>query len=99
MQCTLRLSRAGGASAAWMSRLLMALLALTLLPAFAAGPSGGGAPLRNPRLESMQIEVWPEFDRPAALVILRGALAADVKLPADVTLHIAASTGGPSAMA
>lgn len=99
MQCTLRLSRAGGASAAWMSRLLMGLLALTLLPAFAAGPSGGGAPLRNPRLESMQIEVWPEFDRPAALVILRGALAADTKLPANVTLHIAASTGGPSAMA
>jgi hypothetical protein len=47
----------------------------------------------------MQIEVWPEFDRPAALVILRGALAADTKLPADVTLRIAASTGGPSAMA
>ncbi|MBE0613383.1 MAG: zinc ribbon domain-containing protein [Burkholderiales bacterium] len=86
-------------SAPLASRLLMAFLALSLLPAYAAGPSGGGGPLRNPRLESMQIEVWPEFDRPAALVILRGALAADTKLPADVTLRIAASTGGPSAMA
>jgi hypothetical protein len=81
------------------SRLLMVFLALMLLPAFAAGPPGGGAPPRNPRLESMQIEVWPEFDRPAALVILRGALAADTTLPASVTLRIAASTGGPSAMA
>jgi len=84
----------GGARAALASRLLMAFLALTLLPAYAAG-----APLRSQRLESMQIEVWPEFDRPAALVILRGALPADAKLPADMTLRIAASTGGPSAMA
>ena len=89
------IKRSGGAP---VSRLLMAFLALMLLPAFAAGPASG-APLRNPHLESMQIEVWPEFDRPAALVILRGALAADAKLPADVTLRIAASSGGPSALA
>jgi hypothetical protein len=77
----------------------MAVLALMLLPVFAAVPSASGAPLRNPHLASMQIEIWPEFDRPAALVILRGALAADAKLPADVRLRIAASSGGPSAMA
>lgn len=81
------------------SRLLMAVLAFMLLPAFAAGPSIGGAPLRNPQLASLQVEIWPEYDRPAALVILRGVLAADAKLPADVTLRLAASTGGPSAMA
>ena len=81
------------------SRLLMAVLALALIPAVAAGPVVGGAPLRNPQLESMQIEIWPEYDRPAALVILRGALAADTKLPADVRLRIPASSGGPSAMA
>lgn len=98
MQHTIKRSGAGSARAAPVSRRLMAFLALILLPAFAAGPASG-APIRNPQLESMQIEVWPEFDRPAALVILRGALAADTKLPADVTLRIAASSGGPSAMA
>ena len=99
MQHTIKRSGAGGARAALLARVLAAFLTLMLLPVFAAGPSGGGAPLRNPRLESMQIEVWPEFDRPAALVILRGALAADAPLPADVTLRIAASSGGPSALA
>ncbi|MCJ7838742.1 MAG: zinc ribbon domain-containing protein [Burkholderiales bacterium] len=99
MQLGMNRSTFGGVRAALVPRLLMAFLALTLLPAYAAGPSAAGAPLRSQRLESMQVEVWPEFDRPAALVILRGALAADTKLPADVTLRIAASTGGPSAMA
>ena len=89
------IKRSGGAP---VSRLLMAFLTLMLVSTFAAGPASG-APIRNPHLESMQIEVWPEFDRPAALVILRGALAADAKLPADVTLRIAASSGGPSALA
>ena len=100
MQHTIKRSGAAGARTGLVSRLLMmTFLALALLPAVAAGPSGAGAPLRNPRLESMQVEVWPEFDRPAALVILRGALAADTKLPARVNLRIAASSGGPSAMA
>jgi len=99
MQHTIKRPGAAGAHSGLVSRLLMAFLALALLPAVAAGPSGGGAPLRNPRLESMQVEVWPEFDRPAALVILRGALAADTQLPAKVNLRIAASSGGPSAMA
>ncbi|MGP1677296.1 MAG: zinc ribbon domain-containing protein [Burkholderiales bacterium] len=98
MQHTIKRPGAGDARATLVSRLLMAVLALMLLPAFAAGPASG-APIRNPHLASMQIEIWPEFDRPAALVILRGALAADAKLPASVTLRIAASTGGPSAMA
>ena len=80
-------------------RLLMAVLALVLLPAFAAGPATSGAVEKNPRLANLQIEIWPEYDRPAALVILRGALAADAALPADVTLRIPASSGGPSALA
>lgn len=100
MQHTLKRSGTDGAGTSVVRRLLMAFLTLAFLPAYAAdAPATGGAALRNPRLESMQIEVWPEFDRPAALVILRGALAADAKLPANVTLRIAASTGGPSAMA
>lgn len=74
------------------------VLILTFLPPAAAGPAGAAA-AKNARLESMQIEIWPEYDRPAALVILKGELAADVGLPAAVSLRIPASSGGPSAVA
>jgi LPXTG cell wall anchor motif len=64
------------------------ILAAVLIPAVAAAP-----------LESLQIEIWPEYDRPAALVILKGELAGDVGLPAAVSLRIPASSGGPTAVA
>jgi hypothetical protein len=73
-------------------------LALMLLPALGLA-QGGGAPKGNPRLASLNIEIWPEYDRPAALVILRAALAESVKLPAKVTLRLPAASGGPSAVA
>ena len=98
MHHAMKRSMTNGARTTLAARLLLAVLALLLVPAYAAGP-GGGAPLRNPQLASLQIEIWPEYDRPAALVILRGALAADTKLPADVTLRLAAASGGPSALA
>jgi len=50
-------------------------------------------------LSSLTIELWPEFDRPATLVILKGTLAASVPLPAQLTLHIPAASGGPFAVA
>lgn len=50
-------------------------------------------------LSALTIELWPEFDRPSVLVILRGTLAADVKLPVSITLHVPAESGGPSAVA
>ena len=54
----------------------------------------------GPRLASLQIQIWPEFDRPAAaLVILHGELAPDVALPATVSLRIPATSGGPTAVA
>lgn len=52
-----------------------------------------------PRLEHLQIDIWPEYDRPAALVILKGRLAGDVEPPTPLTLRIPASSGGPSAVA
>jgi len=73
-------------------------LALLLLPALALAQAGG-APKGNPRLASLNIEIWPEYDRPSALVILRGAIAEGVKLPAAVTLRLPAASGGPGAVA
>lgn len=79
--------------------LLMAAFSLLLLPVFAmAQPTRSTTP-GSPQLESLQIEIWPEYDRPAALVIMRGALPADAVLPANLALRIPAASGGPSAVA
>jgi hypothetical protein len=50
-------------------------------------------------LSTLTIELWPEFDKPATLVILKGTLAASVPLPAQLTLRIPAASGGPFAVA
>ena len=77
------------------ARWLVFLVALALAPMLAlAQPKG------NTRLASIAIEIWPEYDRAgAALVILKGELAADVKLPAKVALRLPKAAGGPSAVA
>jgi len=73
-------------------RLRLFVFAVLAVPAFAVAQT-------NPRLESLHIQIWPEFDRPAALIILNGELAPDTPLPANVSLRIPASSGGPSAVA
>ena len=77
----------------------MAVLAALAVPALAAAPAKDGAAPANPRLASLRIDIWPEFDRPAALVILQGDLTPDTPLPAAVTLRIPAAAGRPSAVA
>ncbi len=79
--------------------LAAAIVILLSAVALAAAPQDSGAAKGDTSLESMQIEIWPEYDRPAALVILRGELAASVGLPAAVSLRIPASSGGPAAVA
>ena len=88
-----------GARALFASRMLILILAVMLPPAFGAAPSARDVAKGNPRLASLQIEIWPEFDRQAALVILKGEITAGVPLPAVVSLRIAAASGGPAAVA
>lgn len=59
----------------------------------------GARAATNPPLAALQIEVWPEYDRPQALVILKGELAPSTRLPAELSLRIPASSGGPAAVA
>jgi hypothetical protein len=79
------------------ARFALFLLALLLLPvlAVAQAPAAKGAT----RLASLSIEIWPEFDRPAALVILRGVVADGVKLRAPIALRLPAAAGGAAAVA
>lgn len=86
----------------WAGRLASIAL-LAVVAGAAAFRADAAAPERvakgGARLENMRIEIWPEYDRPAALVILRGELAADVSVPAAISLRIPASSGGPAAVA
>jgi hypothetical protein len=47
----------------------------------------------------MEVDLWPEYDRPGVLVIYRLTLSSDTTLPAELTIPIPASAGEPSAVA
>jgi hypothetical protein len=49
----------------------------------------------NLTIASLQVDLWPEFDRPNVLVIYHITLSPEINLPATMTLHIPGQTGGP----
>ena len=61
--------------------MLLLILSLALIPsAQAQSPAD--------TLDSLEIELWPDFDRPAVLVLLTGTLADDTPAPATVTVPL-----------
>ncbi len=50
-------------------------------------------------LERLEVVIWPEYDQPAALVMLRGYLPPDTTLPTTVALPMPATVATPSAVA
>lgn len=50
-------------------------------------------------IQSMQVDLWPEYDRPGVLVIYRITLSPTVKLPADLTIRLPKDAGKPNAVA
>lgn len=50
-------------------------------------------------INTIQVDLWPEYDRPDVLVIYRANLANAVALPARLTLRIPRSAGGPASVA
>ncbi len=76
--------------AAFRNLLVVLLAALILAPAEAQAEA---------RLESLEIAIWPEYDRPSALVIYRARLDPGTALPATIELPIPASVGTPHAVA
>jgi hypothetical protein len=51
------------------------------------------------RLDKIEVNLWPEYDRAEMLVINHIYIAADVTLPAPVTLRIPAAAGDPANLA
>lgn len=90
---------AGGAATVFASTMAIIVFVIMPLLALAAAPPGPSVAQQNPRFANLQIDIWPEFDRRAALVILKGELAPELALPAAVSLRIPASSGGPTAVA
>jgi hypothetical protein len=66
--------------------LLLPLLLLALIP---WPVSQAQSPVTA--IQSLNVDLWPDYDRPAVLVLLTGALAADTPLPAVVTLPLPAN--------
>ncbi len=48
---------------------------------------------------TLEVDLWPEYDKASMLVIYRIQLASDVSLPVDLTLQIPTSAGEPNAVA
>jgi hypothetical protein len=74
------------------SLLLLAAALLVLVP----------SPARAQQLltfDTLQIDLWPEYDQPAMLVIMRGHLAPDTDYPANIAIRIPARAGPPHAVA
>jgi hypothetical protein len=69
------------------------ILIASLLIAAPAGAQG------TPKLSSMEVDLWPEYDRPGVLVIYRLTLSSDTTLPAELSIPIPMSAGEPSAVA
>jgi hypothetical protein len=58
------------------------LLGLTIFPAAAKAQGGGGT-----QLDSLNIQLWSEYDQPSMLVINQFVVSQDTALPAQVTLR------------
>jgi hypothetical protein len=69
------------------------VLAVLLLPASLARADD------QPVFDRLQIDIWPEFDRPEVLVIYHITLAPEVSLPAKLSLRLPKSSGGPANLA
>jgi hypothetical protein len=78
------------------TRFSQILISFLLVAASTRAPAQAQSPLT---LSTLKIELWPEYDRPAMLVIFAGTLASGVSLPASITLHLPAASGGPFAVA
>jgi hypothetical protein len=52
-----------------------------------------------PTLASLEVDLWPEYDKPAMLVIYRITLDANTVLPVDLSIQIPTAVGDPAAVA
>ena len=54
---------------------------------------------QNISFATLQIDLWPEYDRPEMLVVNRYQFASTVQLPVELSIRIPSAAGAPSAFA
>ena len=74
----------------------LAFLLLFLLLVIPSGMVKADTPIT---LNTVEIDLWPEYDQPTALVIYHIFIAPGTTLPVTMTLHIPASVGDPAHIA
>lgn len=80
--------------------LLCGLAGLILLFSFSlAVPAPVNAAADEITISSLQIDIWPEYDRPAVLVTYRIRLSNDTILPASLSISIPKEANRPSRLA
>lgn len=73
--------------------------ALRAVTAAALGCLFAASLYAQPRFADLEVVLWPEYDRPGVLVMLRATLAPDAALPVMVELPMPAAAGAPHAVA
>lgn len=73
------------------------ILLIFFVASFVLIPGAGAQ--ESTSLESLAIDLWPEYDRPSMLVIYKAVLSPDVTLPAEITFRIPVEVGLPFAVA
>ncbi len=66
-------------------RKLMLMLTLLILLMFVPVPAQAQSVIH---LSSVSVDIWPEYDQPAVLMIYQITLASDTTLPASLSLRI-----------
>lgn len=80
--------------------LLIAVLSLNLYaPKWVQAQDLAPAQQETVTIETILVDVWPEYDRPSILVIYHVTLSSQTRLPAELTFRIPASAGSPHAVA
>lgn len=75
------------------------LLRFALMLVWLTGSTGRVGAQGEISLSTLEVDLWPEYDRPEVLVIYRATLSSAVPLPAELALRIPARAGEPNAVA
>jgi len=53
----------------------------------------------SPSIDTLAIDLWPEYDKPSMLVIYKAELSPEVSLPTEITLRMPVQAGTPAVVA
>ncbi len=73
------------------------IVLITLLALIVLIPSAQAQ--ESPSIDTLVIDLWPEYDDPSMLVVYKAELSAEVSLPAEITFQMPVQAGAPAVVA